>query len=105
MNLKLSFVGLIALCFVAGVGGARAAEKPDNTLPVRGFCIGAPGPDRVEDFIGFIDKELGPRQVNVLILRVDYNYQYESHPELRDGHALSKADVKRLVTACQTNHI
>lgn len=38
------------------------------------------------EFIKFIDEELGPRSVNTLIfLRVDFNYEYESHPELRDS--------------------
>jgi len=48
----------------------------------------------VDDFVKFIQEELAPRQVNTLILRVDYNYQFESHPELRDPEALSKKDVK-----------
>lgn len=87
-------------------------SQPENTvreigkiLPVRGFCIAAPKPDRLEEFIKFIDEELAPRSVNTLILRVDYNYQYESHPELRDSGALSKRDVKKLVAVCRKNNI
>ncbi len=76
-----------------------------NILPVRGFCIAAPQPKDLDEFIKFIDEELGPRSVNTLILRVDYNYQYESHPELRDSIALSKKDVKRLVAVCKKNNI
>ena len=78
---------------------------PDNILPVRGFCIAAPQPDEVDEFIKFIDEELTPRSVNTLILRVDYNYQYESHPELRDSIALSKKEAKRLVEVCTKNNI
>jgi len=62
-------------------------EKIDSLFPVRGFCIGAPRPDGLNDFIKFIDEELAPRKVNTLILRVDFNFQYESHPELRDSGA------------------
>jgi hypothetical protein len=40
-----------------------------------------------------------------LVLRVDYNYQYESHPELREDTALSKDDIKKLVNACKSNNI
>ena len=76
-----------------------------NVLPVRGFCIAAPQPKDLDEFIKFIDEELGPRSVNTLILRVDYNYQYESHPELRDSIALSKKDVKGLVAVCKKNNI
>ncbi|HEY3373069.1 MAG TPA: family 20 glycosylhydrolase [Prolixibacteraceae bacterium] len=76
-----------------------------DQLPVRGFCIGSPGSDRVDEFVKFINDELAPRKVNVLILRVDYNYQYQSHPELRDSLALSKADVKKMVDVCRKNQI
>jgi hypothetical protein len=79
--------------------------KDGDILPVRGFCIAAPQPKEVDEFIKFIGEELAPRAVNTLILRVDYNYQYESHPELRDSVALSKADVRKLVAVCRKNKI
>jgi hypothetical protein len=79
--------------------------KPAVTFPVRGFCIGSPKPSQVDPFVKFISEELAPRQVNLLILRVDFNYQYETHPELRDSIALSKADVMKLVTVCKNNGI
>lgn len=41
-----------------------------------------------------------PRKINTLVLRVDFNYQFTSHPELKDSVALSKADVEQLVKAC-----
>ncbi|MBV5312967.1 MAG: family 20 glycosylhydrolase [Prolixibacteraceae bacterium] len=77
----------------------------DKTLPIRGFCIAAPQTDEVEAFVKFIAEELAPRKVNTLILRVDYNYQYESHPELRNEKALSKAEVKKMVDICRKNQI
>lgn len=87
----------------AGPTGARS--KLDELLPVRGLCIGAPGPRQVDEFVEFIHKELVPRSVNTLILRVDYNYQYTSRPELAASSGLSKDDVKKLVQVCQTNQI
>ena len=74
-------------------------------LPIKGFCIAAPRPDRVDDFVEFIDKELAPAQVNTLILRVDWNYQYSSHPELADSIALSQSDVKKMLKTCKENNI
>src|SRR6478736_364835 len=94
----------IILIFVC-VGKINAQSIIDSILPVRGFCIGAPTPKGVDDFVKFINEELAPRKVNTLILRIDYNYQFERHPELRDADALSKADVKKLVAACKANHI
>ena len=81
------------------------AEPLDKVMPVRGFCIGAPRPQGLERFVQFIDETLAPRGVNTLVLRVDYNYQYESHPELADEHGLTKDDVKKLVAVCKKNHI
>ncbi len=76
-----------------------------DTLPVRGFCISAPKEKDLERFVRFIDEELATHGVNTLILRVDYNYCYTTHPELRDSDALSKEDVKELVSVCHKNNI
>ena len=80
-------------------------SKIDSLIPTRGFCITAPKSQRVDDFTKFIQEELVSRQVNTLLLRVDYNYQFESHPELRNPEALSKKDVKKLVSICKKNNI
>jgi hypothetical protein len=99
------FVLLLA-CFFLNLGNTSFAQTAKNDpLPVRGFCVAAPQTNEVEAFVKFIDEELAPRKVNTLILRVDYNYQYESHPELRNKSALSKADVKKLVDICRKNQI
>lgn len=82
-----------------------APQTLDTILPIRGFCIGAPKVADVNDFVKFIDEELGPRKVNVLILRIDYNYQFTSHPELRDSIALSKADVKKMVQVAKKHNM
>lgn len=80
-------------------------QSIDSLLPLRGFCIAAPSASFTDSFVNFINHELAPKKVNTLILRVDYNYQYQSHPELRDPGALSKEDVKKLVKACKQNNI
>jgi hypothetical protein len=82
-----------------------AQTSIDSLFPTRGFCIGAPKSRLVDSFVQFIHQELATRGVNTLILRVDYNYAFESHPELRDSATLSKAEVKKLVAACQAHKI
>jgi biotin operon repressor len=100
---RMLLYGLAAFfCFCVE---ANADDKLDNLMPVRGFCIDAPRPAELDKFIGFIDKELAPRHVNTLVLMVDYDYQYESHPELRDKEALSKTEVKKLVAVCRKDGI
>ncbi|MFZ6010456.1 MAG: family 20 glycosylhydrolase [Bacteroidota bacterium] len=100
-NLKNLWWATVFLC----VFSAHGQTPTNSVIPVRGFCIVAPRPDQLDAFIQFLKKELVPRQVNTLILRVDYNYQFESHPELRDSIALSKADVKKLLQVCKENNI
>ncbi|HYF30731.1 MAG TPA: family 20 glycosylhydrolase [Chitinophagaceae bacterium] len=85
--------------------GLYAQSKPDSLFPVRGFCIAAPSPAVLDSFITFIHQELAPRKVNTLILRVDFGYQYKSHPELVDNNALSEAEVKKIVAACKQHGI
>jgi type 1 glutamine amidotransferase len=98
---------LAVLVLLAGLP-ARSADAPktlDDVVPVRGFCIAAPSPRGLDAFVTFIEQELASRQVNTLILRVDFNFQYASRPELADPHGLSKADAARIVAACRAHRI
>lgn len=93
------------LLFCAGLPVAHAQMPLDSLFPVRGFCIAAPAAAQTDAFVRFIDQELAPRSVNTLVLRVDFNYRYQSHPELRDSAALSKAQVRKIVEMCKKHHI
>ncbi len=85
--------------------GASGQTRLDSLLPIRGFCIDPPRPSGMDSFIHFIDAELAPRKVNTLIVQIEYHYQFQSHPELTDSFALSKADVKKIVAVCKKNNI
>ena len=86
-------------------GQVKSTEKIDRALPIRGLAIAAPRPQGVDQFCKFIEEELAPAHFNMLILRVDWNYEYESHPELRDPTHLTKADVKKMVDVCKKHNI
>ncbi|MEO5890605.1 MAG: family 20 glycosylhydrolase [Ferruginibacter sp.] len=104
INQRRSFLlPFLFLLVISQTAGAQSGI--DKILPVRAFCIGAPKTQNLERFVKFINEELPDNKVNTLILRIDFNYQYESHPELRDSIALSKEDVKQLVNACKQNNI
>ena len=92
---------LVLISFLLLTLKINAQSGIDSILPVRGFSIAAPLPQSVDKFITFIENELAIKKINTLILRVDYNYQYKSHPELRDSIALSEKEVKKIVSACQ----
>jgi hypothetical protein len=76
-----------------------------DLLPIRGLAIAAPNQATVDRFVKFINEELPPRNINTLILRVDYNFQYQSHPELAQEDGLSQAEVDKIVAACQQHGI
>ncbi|NTS43821.1 family 20 glycosylhydrolase [Flavisolibacter sp. BT320] len=92
-------IALLLLFFTCASVPGLSQNRLDSLLPVRGLSIAAPTPRNLDSFIVFINRELAPRKVNTLILRVDYNYQFTSHPELVDKEALSAAEVKKLVRA------
>lgn len=100
--MKKAFILLVsALAFSMGL----RAQTIDELVPVRGFVIAAPSQQGVDTFLRFIEEDLAPAKINLLVLRVDWNYAYTSHPELRDNNPLTDADVKKLVSACRKHGI
>jgi len=93
------------LFFIIFTGDANAQTSLDKLLPVRAFCIAAPKPDKLDQFVQFIKEELPLNKINTLILRIDFNYQFYSHPELQDSGALSKSAIQKMVNACRQNNI
>ncbi len=83
----------------------NAQTRADSIFPVRGFAIAAPPPQLIDSFIIFINNELAPRNINTLMLRVDFGYQYKSHPELVQTNALSGTEIKKIVSACRQHNI
>lgn len=98
---------LLFLCLAATPLSAqqKSVSPLDNAVPVRGLAIAAPSAQKLDRFLKFIQEELAPSHFNLLILRIDWNYAYESHPELRDPNPLTRTDVKKIVEVCRRNHI
>lgn len=84
-----AFLGFLHIVF-----GAYCST---SELPVRGLSIQAPNTAQLVRFIAFVETELAPRGINTLVLRVDYNFDYQSHPELKRENPLSLPQVKQLV--------
>jgi hypothetical protein len=78
---------------------------PADPPPVIGLAIAAPQKSGLNDFLKFMEEELGPGGINTLVLRVDYNYAYTSHPELQNENPLSREDVKLLVSTARKQGI
>jgi len=100
----LSFVFLTLLYHINALG----QESDEQIFQVKGFSCTSPRHEGVDRFVKFIDEELGPRGVNTLVLFVcdkDFNYQFESYPQLAEPGSLTKEDVKKMVAACKKHDI
>ncbi|HUH45851.1 MAG TPA: hypothetical protein VLZ54_01755, partial [Arenibacter sp.] len=93
---------LLLLFFVSMIPFIGQAQ---NVFEVKGLCIAAPSANGVDQFVKFMDEELSPNGINTLVLRVDFNYAYESRPELRGENPLSKAQVKKMVAVAKKHGI
>ena len=85
--LRISFALLCA---------AAASAQP---FPVRGIHLAAPQPDEIALAERFIKEALPKEGVNLLVLEINYRYQFAKHPEVVDANALSTGDLKRLAAA------
>jgi len=79
-----------------------AAAAAAQNFPVRGIHLSAPQPDEVGLAERFIKEALPKEGVNILVLELNYRYQFSKHPEVVDANALSPDDLKRLATASRT---
>jgi hypothetical protein len=93
----LLLTSVLTFVVITIAASTASVAQTNDPYPIRGFCIAAPQPHEVDLFLKFVREELKPRAINTLVLRVDFNYQFEKHPELRDSAALSKTDVARIV--------
>ena len=98
---------LYLLIFVVVTSTTLVAQSTiDSVMPIRGISLKIPKSESLPKFIQFIDEELAPGKINTLLLRVDYNYEYESHPALiNEKSALTKAEIKSIVATCQRHQI
>ena len=93
------------LLLLGFTGGVLAQTGAVSDFPVKAFAIESPVSRNLDSFILFIQKELVPRRVNTLILRVDYHYAYKSHPELVDTSFLTNGEARRLSAAATAGGI
>ena len=81
------------------------ALRAQSPYPVRGLCIAVPSVNGVDEFAKFIETNLAPAGLNLLILRIDFQYQFKSRPELVGVNPYTENDVKKLVKVCKENNI
>jgi hypothetical protein len=80
-------------------------EKAAGQKRWRGVHIMAPDPEGLPLLKRAISEVLAPLGVNVIVLEVNYKFEFQSHPELRMGPVLSKADACDLAELCRKHNI
>ena len=105
MRMRTFCLCLISLCFIALSCGyaqeVKDATKESQMFPIRGIHLSEPGKNDLGLCNKFIREELPKQGVNVLVMEIDYNFQFKSHPELASDGALSVEDVKSILAACR----
>lgn len=81
---------------------AFAAAPP--TQPWRGVHVGLSNDRSVLTLIAQLPK-LADLGVNTLIVEVNYNFQFQSHPELASPGAIAKSSAQVLAKACRQHNI
>lgn len=80
----------------------RPVELVDRREPVKylGLHVLLESRSAAEELIEEIPR-LARRGVNLLVVEVDYNYEYKSHPELRGPDPVSKKQAGQIVKLCR----
>src|SRR5205814_3734681 len=94
---------LIVIVLITVAKCAAAQEKKKNT-PWLGLHVLVDGKTEMEKIRQSIPG-LAKIGVNVLILEVDYNFDFASHPELKNDDPVTKEQAKSIGDLCRANGI
>ncbi|MBI5833832.1 MAG: family 20 glycosylhydrolase, partial [Armatimonadetes bacterium] len=96
---------VLALSLSLLATAASAEPGRPTTMPWRGVHLlsgGRGDMPRLKQLITEVMPRLG---LNVLVLEVDYAFDYKSHPELADGGAWTADEAHALARLCREHHI
>jgi hypothetical protein len=106
-TLRRSLAAIVVTVLVAATttnspaGAPPTADKPWRVLHLINYATD----DRLEQLKKQLP-QLSEMGINCLILEVNYEFEFQSHPELRHGdRQITKAGATRFVEACQKNGI
>jgi hypothetical protein len=96
-----------ALCVALSVSGCRGAgdAKPVAREPWRGVHVLLNSTAEVPLLERAVEETLAPMGVNVLVVEINYNFEFQSHPECRSRSPVTKADARRLAEVCRKSGV
>ncbi len=103
---------IILILTIAGVFQLRAENRSgpaavgiDEYIPTRAFYISFPEAKFADDFIDFVKTDLIPGKFNMLVVRIDWRFNWKSHPELLAPGAWAADKIKELVRVCRAGEM
>ena len=100
---------LTTACAAGLFAGNRAAgtEKGgiDEYIPTRAFYVSFPDARNADEFIKFVKEDMIPGGFNMLVVRVDWRFNWKAHPELIAEGAWSMEKIKELVGVCREGNM
>ena len=110
-TLLTPYIRLFAVVFLSGAIGApqlQAKSWVDGWRSAnrywRGVHVITRTSNDVLQLVGVVP-QLATNGVNVLIVEVDYNFAFTSHPELRERTVISLGEAQRLTDICHQNGV
>lgn len=101
------FVAAVLVVFAGGCAMmGKKAVGPDKGESWRALHLLNYNNDAALEKLGKYIPSLAGMGLNVLFLEVDYNYEFQSHPELRsEGAVITKAGARKFAALCRENDI
>jgi len=93
----MALVGLA--CAPDSVSAGPRKREPWRAIHLGLTASGVPVLERA------IETDLAPMGVNVIVVEVNYSFQFQSHPELRGPDPISKARARELADVCREHGI
>jgi len=113
INIRFAGVAVVVAVLLAGLtnrlmaepaGGQWLADWKKQNRQWRALHLIGPKPDKMQVTGQLVSEVLAPMGFNVLILEVNYGFEYKSRPEL-GCRGLSKSQARRLTQTCRQNGI
>src|SRR2546423_10383749 len=103
---RASHVLYLSMVLIASVGQrhCEASSPPTADLPWRALHLNNYDTDKKLAALAKQLRELAKLGVNCIILQIDYGFEFQSHPELREGkNPITKAGAAQFVSCCRKN--
>lgn len=78
-----------------------AAVLQPAALPVQGLHVLSLPKANVDEFVRFVETDLKREGVNLIVLEVDYNFDFKSRPEMAEPGGLNHEDARKIAEACK----